>query len=181
MAQVFGAPVVIKSPLRDGSMRQAALEQGVSTLVYESGEALRFDEFGIRIGVKGVLRVMAKLGMIPKTASMAKGQPSAMASKTKWVRAAQSGILRSVKNTGHQVENDEVLGYVSDPFGETEASVLSPFSGIIIGRTNLPTVNQGDALFHVAHVPRAKSVENAMDIIEEEIEGEPLFDEDEIV
>ena len=44
LARAFGAPIIIKSPLRDGSSRSAALKRGVPVLVYEAGEGLRFDE-----------------------------------------------------------------------------------------------------------------------------------------
>ena len=39
---------------------------------------------------------------------------------------------------------------IADPFGEREAEVLAPHDGILIGRTNLPLVNEGEALFHIA-------------------------------
>ena len=38
-------------------------------LLYEAGEALRFDEVAIRAGVRGVVNVMRSLGMLP-------GQPA---------------------------------------------------------------------------------------------------------
>ena len=39
---------------------------------------------------------------------------------------------------------------VADPFGEREAEV--PTTGIVIGRINLPLVNEGEALFHIARL-----------------------------
>jgi hypothetical protein len=64
LAAAFGSPVILNSNLRDGSLRQAGVEAGIPMLLYEAGEALRFDEFGIRVGVKGVLAVMRSLGML---------------------------------------------------------------------------------------------------------------------
>lgn len=43
MAQAFGAPVIMNSNLRDGSLRQCADELGIPVLLYEAGQALRFD------------------------------------------------------------------------------------------------------------------------------------------
>ena len=59
-AEAFGAPIILTSPLRDGSLREAARELGVPILLFEAGEGLRFDEMSIRAGVSGVLRVMRK-------------------------------------------------------------------------------------------------------------------------
>ena len=41
MARAFGVPVLLNSSLRDGSLRQVAAENGIPTLLYEAGEALR--------------------------------------------------------------------------------------------------------------------------------------------
>jgi len=48
------------------------------------------------------------------------------------------------------VKNDTLLGVVAAPFGESEVQISAPFNGIIIGRINLPLVNEGAALFHLA-------------------------------
>jgi len=46
LAQTFGAPVVLESGFREGSLRMAAHDINVDVLVYEAGEALRFDAIG---------------------------------------------------------------------------------------------------------------------------------------
>ena len=180
LALVFGAPAIIVSKLREGSLRQTAADHGCDVLLLEAGEALRFDELSIRIGVQGILRVMAHLGMwvrLPRKA----GANSARSSRTSWVRAPEGGIFRATKSSGALVEKDEPVGYLTDPFGDDDVAVLSPLTGIIIGRSNLPVVNQGDALVHVAQVERAGTVEQRLDDIEEAAFADGLFDEDEIV
>ncbi|MGD8528901.1 MAG: succinylglutamate desuccinylase/aspartoacylase family protein, partial [Methyloceanibacter sp.] len=41
LAEVFGAPIVMTSGLRDGSLRQAAQQHDVDVLLFEAGEGLR--------------------------------------------------------------------------------------------------------------------------------------------
>jgi predicted deacylase len=65
LAAAFGVPVVLNANMRDGSLRQEVYERGIPMLLYEGGEALRFDEGVIRAGVRGVLSVMTALGMVP--------------------------------------------------------------------------------------------------------------------
>ena len=65
MACAFGVPVIINAGYREGSLREAAAKRGVPVLVYEAGEALRFDESCVRAGVKGIVRVMRALAMLP--------------------------------------------------------------------------------------------------------------------
>ncbi len=181
LARAFGAPVVIEADFREGTMREAARQHGVEVLLYEAGEALRFDEFSIRIGVRGILSVMRELGMLPKRAVTPAKRAPILSRSSYWMRAKAGGILRAHKTTGDLVSKDEVVGYLSDPFGEVDVDVQVPHAGLVIGRTNLPVVNQGDALFHVARVQNLPGAEDRLEAIEDEIEGHPLFDDDEII
>ena len=65
LARAFGVPVLIDANLRDGSLREATATLSIPMLLYEAGEALRYDELAIRAGVQGVLNVMRALGMLP--------------------------------------------------------------------------------------------------------------------
>jgi predicted deacylase len=181
LARVFGAPVVLTSPLREGSLRGAAKECGVDVLLFEAGEGLRFDEMAVRAGVAGILRVMRHLDMLPaKGIARAKATPLICAS-SKWLRAPAGGLLRMFKAEGDVVATGEALAAVCDPFGEQEAVILAPFSGIIVGRAVLPIVNEGDAVFHLAAVKSNIAAETMMGDLTGQLEEDPLFDEDEII
>lgn len=148
-ARAFGAPVMIHASTRDGSLRQAASKRGIPVLLYEGGEALRFDPDAIDAGVQGILRVMACLGMYScAIASEAKSPLSVQ--KSQWVRASRSGILRLRIQLGQQVEKKQSLGAIADPFGETTSQVYAPCQGLAIGYSQNPLVNQGDAIVHLA-------------------------------
>jgi predicted deacylase len=181
LADAFGALVNLNSVMRHGSLRLAASEKGVPVLVFEAGEGLRFDEFAIRVGVKGVLRVMAHLDMIPATRRLGISRKPPSARRGVWQRAVEGGLWRARKKTGAYVHAGEVLGVISDPFGAREAEVRASDDGLIVGRTNLPLVNQGDALVHIALVPKAAVGDDIAAIAEAEHEDDPLFDEDEIL
>lgn len=181
LATLFGAPVVLRSQLRDGSLRGAAKEAGVDVLLYEAGEALRFDEMSARAGVMGILRVLHDQGMIPaKGIARARTKPL-FCRASRWVRATQGGLLRTYKSEGDVVDKGDVLAVVSDPFGETEHEIASPLAGIIIGRAVMPVVNEGDALFHIARVSASDDAEEVVDSLSAQLGDAPLFDEDEII
>ena len=74
-----------------------------------------------------------------------------------------------------------MVGVISDPFGEVETEVNARHAGLIIGRTNLPVVNQGDALFHVARVEKPHAAGGRVDEIAEALQSDPMLDEDEIL
>ena len=163
MANSFGVPVIVNATLRAGSLRQAAAKQNVPVIVYEAGEALRFDEMSIRAGVKGVARVMRALNMLPVAKRGQRLMDPIVARSSTWVRAPVSGILRASIILGAQVLKGESLGVISDPFGENEVDVRSPSDGIVIGRTNLPLVHEGDGLFHVVRVEGTQVVAETLD------------------
>lgn len=171
MAEAFGAPVMLNAQLRDGSLRAAAVKRGIPMLLYEAGEALRFDEMAIRAGVNGIINVMRHLEMLP--ASRRKNVPARKpveARSSFWVRAPQSGIFRAVVVEGDRIEaNKTMIGVISDPFGETEVEVYSPSSGIVIGQMQMPLVNEGEALFHIARFARTDLVEERMEDFQEEM------------
>ncbi|HBM87630.1 MAG TPA: succinylglutamate desuccinylase [Rhodobiaceae bacterium] len=181
LAQAFGAPVILHSNLRDGSLRGAAQEAGVDVLLYEAGEALRFDEFAIRAGVKGVLGVMKHLGMLSIKSGKARKTKSIISRSSHWLRASEGGIFRATRTIGDSVERGQVIGAIADPFGEADTEITARASGIIIGRTNVPVVNQGDALFHVAKVFNAEKAEDRVGALEQELDDDPLFDDDGLV
>jgi predicted deacylase len=150
-------------------------------LLYEAGEGLRFDEFSIRVGVKGVLRVLKHLGMVAGRGIKVGDHDTPVAKSSAWMRAPEGGILRSFRDIGDTVRKGDTIGMISDPFGENETEIKTTASGLIIGRTNLPVVNRGDALFHIAQLPRSAAVGDVIDALGEEMTGDPLFDEDEII
>jgi hypothetical protein len=159
LATAFGIPVLLNSEIRDGSLRQAATDFGIPILVYESGEALRFDELSARNGVRGILRVMRYLGMLPpKNTRSSKHVEPVIARSSSWVRTPESGILRMKTRLGSHIKKGDRLAVVADPFGGKEVQINSPFSGIVIGMNNLPLVNEGDALFHIARFDDLKDV-----------------------
>jgi uncharacterized protein len=170
MADAFAPPVVITSKLRDGSLRLCAHEAGIRVLLYEGGEALRFEEPAIDAALKGSLRVMKWLKMIPEAPPISSHASVVHSSSTTWLRAPDGGILHSVRRAGDKVGRLEPIGVISDPLGEETVSVVSEDDGIIIGRTNLPIVNRGDALFHIAKIKtRGKAI------------AQSVPDEDEII
>lgn len=148
-AIAFGAPLIIHSAMRDGSLRQAACQQKIPILLYESGEALRFDAEAIQIGVEGIFNVMNYLDMYSEI-SFIRNQPSAEIWQTKWVRASRGGILHLDVNLGEKVEKKQILGLITDAFGETKLKVRAPVSGIVISHTQNPLINQGDGVVHLA-------------------------------
>jgi predicted deacylase len=162
IARAFHVPVLLNANIRDGSLRQVAMEHDIPILLYEAGEALRFDERSIRAGVKGIIAVMRELGMLPASRGRGGNEPL-VARASSWVRAGRSGILRVTVPLGARVRKGQVIGVIADPFGQQELEVQASAGGIIIGRTNLPLVNEGEGLFHIARFDSTREAESTVE------------------
>ena len=179
LAHAFHVPVLLNSNLRDGSLRQVAAERGIPILLYEAGEALRFDEHSIRAGVKGIVAVMRELGMLPATSRSRKHTEPLLARSSTWVRAGRSGILRATAALGTRVRKGDMIGIISDPFGQQEFELTANASGIVIGRTNLPLVNEGEGLFHIARFESTRQAENTVEAFQaDELPIHPVLDDE---
>lgn len=178
LATAFGAPVIINANIRDGSLRQTAAELGVRVLLYEAGEALRFDEFSIQAGVKGILKVMNNLGMISARSGKKIQKMPFIAKKSAWIRASASGIVIHKKMLGDQVDEGDVLAEIGDPFGGTIDTVRAKYGGVIIGKQNIPLTQEGDAMYHVAyfedHEEVAEHIENIQELYNQSEKASPL-------
>lgn len=145
LAQQFAPHFILNSGYRDKSLRKEAQKIRKNILVYEGGEAARFDEFSIDEGIQGCFRLFNSLGM---TQIPVPDVQSKIITKSTWLRARTSGFFHSYKRNGSLVRKNEVIGSISDPYGETERKLKSPVNGFIIGLNNHPVVNQGDAIVH---------------------------------
>ena len=148
LARAFGAPFTIHAKQRRGSLRQAATDLGATVLVYEAGEAHRFDADAIKSGVNGVLRCLRMLKMID--ARLPKRKQTRIVRRTRWVRARRGGLAEIGVQLGDYVDKGQAIASISDAFGSRPTRVKANEGGWVIARTLRPLVNPGDALVHIA-------------------------------
>lgn len=176
LARAFGAPVILNSDIIDGSLRDAAVASETKVLLYEAGEALRFDEFSIRAGIKGIVNILRYLKMMPKGRSKKKLASQFIANNSGWVRASSSGIVTHHFELGDQVTKGDIVADIGSPYGELLGTVIANKSGVIIGKQNIPLVQEGEAMYHIAYfkeddVEIAEHIENVEEVLVNEIES----------
>ena len=96
---------------------------------------------------------MAAHGMIPPGSPSRSRRRSLQCGHSDWLRAPAAGLVAMAAGIGDKVLAGQVLGTISDPFGETETGIIAPRDSIIIGALTLPVANEGDAVFHLADLP----------------------------
>lgn len=170
LAKAFGTSVILNSGVRDGSLREMVQGQNIPMLLYEGGAALRFDDTVSRVGLHGILSVMYEIGMLPSLKQPIKRKAEVfVAHSSHWIRAPHSGIFLEKKKLGDKVRKGELLGQISNPFGDHVLDILAICDGIVIGKSQLPLANEGDALYHIATF-------NDVDAVYESVESLENFD-----
>lgn len=147
LAKAFGAEVILDKSGMKGTLRQAATEAGVPTIIYEAGETFRFQRDAVTRGVQGVVNVMRELKML-------KGKPlrpdyQIITKSSAWIRSDHGGIVETFIDAGTLVHEGEAIAAVSDPFGKESGIVRAPFTGLVVGVTTLPMVNPGAPICHL--------------------------------
>lgn len=165
LAKAFQAPVVTNVDIQGNSLRQITEELQIPLLVYQGGEAMRFDENAIVLGVDGVKNVMRSIDILDKAAT--KEINPIFSRDEAWIVAHKGGILRPEVSLGQTVKKGDLLGTISDPFG---AEVLEPVKAlqeaIVVGINTTPLIHEGLPVFKMASFldhEKAESVIEAWD------------------
>ena len=149
LAKVFKAPVVTNVSVEGNRLRQTTEELHLPLLVYQAGEAMRFDENAIELGVNGIKNIMRAIDMLEKEPIQ---EVSPIFSKEEdWILAHKAGILHTTVTLGQTIEQGETIGTISDPFGsDIIESVRSPQKGVVVGINTSPLIYEGLQIFKIA-------------------------------
>jgi predicted deacylase len=86
-----------------------------------------------------------------------------------WVRAPSSGIVRDLKKLGDYVETGQALADIGSPLGQLSDTVKAPQTGIIIGKQNIPLVQEGDAMYHIACFDEPKVISAHIETLQDDL------------
>lgn len=149
LAKAFQSPVVTNVTLEGNHLRQTTEELQVPLLVYQAGEAMRFDENAITLGVNGIKNVMRAIDMLSKEPT--KEVNPIFSREEDWIIAHKGGILHPSVSLGQTIEQGETIGTISDPFGaDIVEPIKSPQKGIIVGVNTSPLIHEGLPIFKIA-------------------------------
>lgn len=148
LAEAFAPPVILHSRLIDKSFRKAAQRKGKPIIVYETGESMRFDEHGIKTAIDGTYRLLKHLGM--REENIEPLYIPAIFKKSSWIRSKMAGIFTPKVSLGDVVKPRQVVGKLTDPYGNESFRVINRKEGRVIGLNNCPVVHKGDAILHIA-------------------------------
>lgn len=169
LAKSFQSPVVTNVTLEGNPFRQMTEDLHIPLLVYQAGEAMRFDENAISLGVKGILNIMSAVDIFPK-APVEEMQPI-FSQDEDWIIAQTAGVLHTNVTLGQTIKKDEIIGEITDPFGnDFSEKIQAPREGIVVGINTTPLIHEGLPLFKIASF---LDYEKAGNVIEEWEKNQP--------
>ena len=108
LAKAFCSPVITNAALNYNSMRRITEELQLPLLVYQAGEALRFDDAAIELGIDGIINVMTSIKMLD--GHITHPVSPIFSRDEEWLLAHKSGILHAEVSLGQTIELNDVIG-----------------------------------------------------------------------
>ncbi len=150
MAENYGLPLAINEKGRPTDIKESvyggntAIVRGKPAITIESGKLGRTDEIDIKRVVTGTLNVMKVLNMI-------KGEPQIDA-KPVWVqkytiiRSEKTGIFYPLVSRADHVQKGQLIGYLTDFFGNRIQEARAPYDGIVLYIVATPPMSPGEPM-----------------------------------
>ncbi|MFO7567464.1 MAG: succinylglutamate desuccinylase/aspartoacylase family protein [Enhygromyxa sp.] len=148
MAECQQPQIMLHNVGADGTLRGAAMDLGVKSITVEVGNPNSFQSALIQDGTTGVLNVLSRLGMIEDPEEQNPGEPVTCV-RSYWMYTEVGGVLEVFPQLGARVRQGELVGRVTDIFGELIEEYRAPEDGIIIGRSVHPVNQTGSRIIHL--------------------------------
>lgn len=168
LAKIFQAPVITNVSLSGNKLRQTTESLNVPLIVYQAGEAMRFDENVISLGVNGIVNTMRFIDMLPKEDPIEEFSP-VFSQDEDWIIAHRGGILHTYVELGQSIKKGEKLGTISDPFSsDIGENLKATRDGLIVGINTTPLIHEGLSVFKIASFIDYGRAESAIENWEEQ-------------
>jgi predicted deacylase len=147
----FGFKVIIHVKADPGDFASlcahASLFQGKPSLTTECGRLGRTDEEDIQSNLTGCWNTLIHLGMI--SGSVERRFEPVWVKTTTYIRSEFEGIFYPLGHRGRHVQEGELLGYLTDFFGNVIQEAIAPHDGIIMYIITTPPMSRGEPMVKI--------------------------------
>jgi predicted deacylase len=151
LARAFGADYILANDkgmyVGDKNPHTILGERGVPAFGVEIGEGGRLNEEDVAVGLRGLLNVLKKVGMLP-------GEPAffgrQMVIRTmNVIRARRAGIVHLSVWLNDEVSEGQVVATITNPFGKVIEEIRANCSGPVVRVSTFPTVSSGERVIQL--------------------------------
>lgn len=173
LAKAFQAPVITEVETGSSELRLTTESLNIPLLVYQAGEALRFDPVAIQTGLTGIENILRKINMLDGNNDQV--ITPVISKDDDWLTAPSSGILHTDVSLGEHIKKGDKIGRLSDPFSNENSTIVkSHLDGIIVGINRSPLIQEGVSIFKIASFvdnERAQSILEEWDELKPDLES----------
>lgn len=159
MARHFHAPLMRDVEDQNGLLWLLHQEENpIPTIIFETGEPLRLDHKGIKVGVRGIVRVMRSIGMLSGAPKERKKVSTVELHGEVIVHSGSSGLCETYCKLGSFVKKGQRLAKIFDPFGtDQREEIFAPFDSVVIAANGIPILNEGEIIFRLSELKKAEA------------------------
>lgn len=156
MAEAYGLGYVVRHPRSGGPVggtsTEAAAAVGIPAITAESGGRGLVEEEAVRRHLWGVTNVLRMLGALSGPC-VPPARPPVHLDRFLWLRTRAGGWWDPAVNAGARVERGDLLGTVSNLYGDELERVESPAAGVPLFLTSSPAVAEDGLLLGLGTYP----------------------------
>ena len=128
---------------------------GKPSIALESGELGKPQEVDISRSYKGLLNIMRELKMLTDKKAT-KFNNLTFIANAQTITSKHKGLFYSIVERKQKVKKDQLLGYITDLFGNHLQEIRAPFAGVVVYFTATPPISKGEALVNLAQIIKEK-------------------------
>ncbi|MSW74890.1 MAG: hypothetical protein F2814_06220 [Actinobacteria bacterium] len=152
LAKAYGIKDIVRQKMSGmvvtGSTTAAAAAIGIPAVTVESGHNGILDPRAVEIHCLGITNLARSVGVLSGTPWPER--PHQLYDGWDWLRSDREGWWSPLCETGAEVHAGQVVGTMSDLWGDVYAQVTAPNDGTILFQTSSPAVSAGGILVGLA-------------------------------
>jgi len=123
-----------------------AVRQGIPSFSIELGKLGNSDKVEISFINEAIYRILKELKMYDNIGIKPTYGVKSKFSKQAYISVPVQGIFYSDLKAGDLVQKNQIIGYITDVFGNKISQILAPETGKILYKVGTPPVNVGETL-----------------------------------
>ncbi len=143
--------IIVHNPAHDGTLRGAVRALGIPSVTLEIGNPLRFQQRYIERSLAGLRAVLSDCGVTPRRKPL-KPKETVLCASSKWLYTDHGGLLTVLPGVTDFVRAGEVVGTLSNIFGDAIATYSAQSDGVVIGKSVNPVGRSGARILHLGEV-----------------------------
>lgn len=152
MAFLQAPEIIVHNEAKDGTLRDAAMEMGISAITVEVGDPLRFQRRMIRDSLHGVRAILHEYGFLPNGIHDDDDETPVVCARSRWIYADAGGLLEVLPDLADMVRAGDPIARLRNPFGDVLATYKAPYDGVVVGKSTNPVCRTGSRILHLGSV-----------------------------